>query len=238
MKKYLYIFLLVGVGFGKDVYPYFSDMAKQLEFEKNKIVISEGESKQQIISGGGSQFNLLSIFNNKEPRYLNAPIKTKYRYISYFNINVDNKPINEIEMLELMGLRDEVDRIVGIYKTEVDDYELHLSNYDNSLKKYDELLSEYNNDASNQIPGSIFYLGFILAIDGFVNQNIITSIFGSTAAVYILVSGGFDKGVNTPKKPVSPKIKEPIITQQLSIAQTRAMVEAYNRKLYSEIAKK
>ena len=41
MKKYLFIVLLVGVCFGQDVYPYFSDMAKQLEFEKNKIVISE-----------------------------------------------------------------------------------------------------------------------------------------------------------------------------------------------------
>ena len=116
MKKYLFIVLLVGVGFGQDVYPYFSDMAKQPEFEKNKIVISEGESKQQIISGGGSQFNLLSIFNNKEPRYLNAPIKTKYRYISYFNINVDNKPINEITF-NVKSI-EEIDRISQLIRNE------------------------------------------------------------------------------------------------------------------------
>ena len=58
---------MIGACFGQDVYPYFSDMAKQLEFEKNKIVIFEGGSKQQIISGSGSVFNWLSLINDKEP---------------------------------------------------------------------------------------------------------------------------------------------------------------------------
>ena len=53
MKKYLYIFLLVGVCFGQDAYPYFSDMSKQLEFEKKRIIIEEGKSTQQIITGVG-----------------------------------------------------------------------------------------------------------------------------------------------------------------------------------------
>tara|TARA_Y100001970_G_scaffold253668_1_gene328617 strand:+ start:191 stop:442 length:252 start_codon:yes stop_codon:yes gene_type:complete len=70
MKKYLFIVLLVGFGFGQDAYPYFSDMAKQLEFEKKRIIISEGESTQQIITGGGSEFNpwsLLTISPNASP---------------------------------------------------------------------------------------------------------------------------------------------------------------------------
>ena len=48
MKKYLFIVLLVGACFGQDVYPYFSDMAKQLEFEKNKIVISKEEVNNRL----------------------------------------------------------------------------------------------------------------------------------------------------------------------------------------------
>ena len=249
MKKYLFIVLLVGVCFGQDAYPYFSDMAKQLEFEKKRIVIEEGESTKQIISGGGSEFNpwsLLTISPNLKlpylrdalPAYKNIPIKTDYKYHSYFNIKIDGREISEIEMLKLMGLRDEVDRTIAIYKNEVNNYELHLSNYDSSLKTYDELLIKYNNDTSNQIPGSIFFLGFVLAIDGFSNQNMFTSIFGSVVAGYILVSGGFDKSTNMPKKPVPPKIKKPVLKQQLSTAQTKSMVESYNRKLYSDIAKK
>lgn len=55
MKKYLFIVLLVGFCFGQDTYPYFSDMAKQLEFERKKIVIEEGDETQQIIAGGAPQ---------------------------------------------------------------------------------------------------------------------------------------------------------------------------------------
>tara|TARA_E500000178_G_C16425591_1_gene489242 strand:- start:320 stop:484 length:165 start_codon:yes stop_codon:yes gene_type:complete len=53
MKKYLFIVLLVRVCFGQDAYPYFSDMSKQLEFEKKRIIIEEGKSTQQIITGVG-----------------------------------------------------------------------------------------------------------------------------------------------------------------------------------------
>ena len=56
MKKYLFIVLLVGVCFGQDVYPYFSDMEKQLQFERQKVTIEKSEGVEQLISGGGSAF--------------------------------------------------------------------------------------------------------------------------------------------------------------------------------------
>ena len=99
MKKYLFIVLLVEVCLGQDVYPYFSDMEKQLEFERRKIVIEEGESTQQIITGGGSEVNWLSLFDSSEPKYINKPIETNYIYSSYFNIHRNGKKISEVKCL-------------------------------------------------------------------------------------------------------------------------------------------
>jgi len=98
MKRYLCIVLLVGVCFGQDVYPYFSDMEKQLVFERKKITIEKNEGVEQVISGGGSEFNWLSIINEKEPMYLNEPINTSYIYYSNFYIKIDGKSINALEI--------------------------------------------------------------------------------------------------------------------------------------------
>ena len=224
---------MVGFTYGQDVYPYFSDMAKQLEFEKNKIVITEGESKQQIISGGGSVFNWLSLINDKEPRYLNTPINTNYRYFSFFDISVNNESINEIEMLKLMNLNDEVKRIISIYKKEVEKYEMYMNEYKQSYQDYKNELSVSNGNIKFQISSAMFYLGLVLTVDGFVNQSSMSTGIGSVAVIYGLTKGDiFSKKLNKPEKPEKPKIKEPTIKQQLSIAQTRAMVEAYNRNLY------
>ncbi|MBV67466.1 MAG: hypothetical protein CMG26_03835 [Candidatus Marinimicrobia bacterium] len=235
MKKYLFIVLFVGICFGQDIYPYFSDMAKQLEFEKNKIVISEGGRKQQIISGGGSVFNWLSLINDKEPRYLNAPITTNYRYFSFFDISVNNKTINEIEMLKLMNLNDEVKRIISIYKREVEKYEMYMNDYKQSYQDYKNELSVNNGSIKFQISSAMFYLGLALTVDGFINQSSLSTGIGSVAIIYGLIKGDIFSQKNKPEKPEKPKIKEPTIKQQLSIAQTRAMVEAYNRNLYKLI---
>ena len=96
MKKYLFIVLLVGVCFGQDVYPYFSDMGKQLEFEQKKILVTLEKEKQQVISGGGSEFNWLSLMSNYEPTYKIAPIKTNFKYVTLFNIERNGKNISEI----------------------------------------------------------------------------------------------------------------------------------------------
>ena len=89
MTKQFTLLLFIGLAWGQDTYPYFSDMGKQLEFEKNRIIIEEGESTQQIITGGGSEFNpwsLLTIspelklpyLRDALPAYKNASIETNY----------------------------------------------------------------------------------------------------------------------------------------------------------------
>ena len=133
MKKYLFIVLLVGVCFGQDEYPYFSDMAKQLEFEKKRIIIEEGESTQQIITGGGSELNPWSILIDIEPRYKIAPIKTRYRYNSYFNIQRDGKDISEIEMLRVLGLNEEADRIISEFDRIISEFEKEIMEYNKNL---------------------------------------------------------------------------------------------------------
>ena len=39
-------------------------------------------------------------------------------------------------------------------------------------------------------------------------------------------------------KKITRRMSKPILQQRLNTQQTKSMVEAYNRKLYSEIAKK
>ena len=59
-------------------------MKKQLEFEQKKIVVNIDEEKRQIISGGGSEFNWLSLVSNYQPTYLIAPIKTDFEYVTKY----------------------------------------------------------------------------------------------------------------------------------------------------------
>tara|TARA_R100000655_G_C2918440_1_gene181847 strand:+ start:50 stop:661 length:612 start_codon:yes stop_codon:yes gene_type:complete len=203
MKKYLFIILLVGVCFGQDAYPYFSDMAKQLEFEKKRIIISEGESTQQIITGGGSEFNpwsLLTISPNASPYlrdaipvYKNAPIKTTYRYNSYFNIQRDGKNISEIEMLRVLGLNEEADRIISEFEKEIMEYNKNLDDTPNP------------------------------------SRSTLQRFFYNWESKW---------KTNKKKKTQVLTTPRPTLNQQLNTAQTKSLVEAYNRKLYSEIAKK
>ena len=106
MKKYLFLVLLVGVCLWKYVYPYFSDMGKQLEFEQKKIIATHEEETQQIISGGGSEFNWLSLMSNYEPTYKIAPIKTDFRYVTVFNITRNGQNISEIDFLNFVGFNE------------------------------------------------------------------------------------------------------------------------------------
>ena len=70
MKKCLYNILLVGVCFGQDAYPYFSDMAKQLE-----SFIEEKKSLEEICSMG-HELNLVS-------NIINMVIKNEYKRRQY-----------------------------------------------------------------------------------------------------------------------------------------------------------
>ena len=82
MRYLLIILSLLSFVLSEDVYPYFSDIEKQLEFEEKRIIITEVNEKEMYLSGGGSEFNELSLLlPYVEPRYINSNIETKYRYI-------------------------------------------------------------------------------------------------------------------------------------------------------------
>ena len=252
MKKYLFIILLVGVCFGQDVYPYFRNMEKQLEFERRKIVIEEGESTQQIISGGGSEFNLWSLVIDSEPRYKTAPIETRYRYISYFNIQIDGKVISEIEMLKTIGLNQEALKIISDFNKKLKHYEDGKLQYEKSMAKFNDSLNLYNENfrgSNNWETGTYdFYIfgGLSTVLGIYLKNNLLTGI-GVITSISILFASKKDKNpitepkyipVSKPIKPAPFQLFEPVFKQQLSTSQTKSMVEAYNRKLYSEIAKK
>ena len=77
------------------------------EFEENKIYINEVSEKTMEISGGGSEYNWLSLFNpyldkdSKEPLYVNKDIETKYKYTYTFEIIHNGKVIPELEFLKV-----------------------------------------------------------------------------------------------------------------------------------------
>ena len=235
VKKYLLIILLVGVCFGQDAYPYFSDMSKQLEFEKKRIIIKEGESTQQIIRGGGSEFNLWSLVDDSEPTYKTAPIRTSYRYNSYFNIYRNGRSLSEIEMLRAIGLNDEADRITSEFEKEL----LLYVDTPNDTTLSDEFFTKLNFLNNFHIPLSALTLGVGLSLtsdSSEVENGVGTAIFGFC---YLLWSLNSKYYLDAEDYLIIEKSKdEPILRQKLNNAQTKSMVEAYNRKLYSEIAKK
>ena len=109
--KHLPLLLFIGLAWGQDKYPYFNDMGKQLEFEQKKIVISDTKESRQIIKGGGSEFNWLSLISKYEPSYKIyepsykiAPIKTEFEYVTFFSITRNGKKIGEIDFLNFVGL--------------------------------------------------------------------------------------------------------------------------------------
>ena len=114
LRKIKFLFLVSFV-IGQDSYPYFSDMAKQLEFEKKKIEVVNTKESRQFITGGGSEFNWLSLISNYEPTYLIAPIKTDFFYVTEFSITQNGKVLSEIDFLNTIGLNEIAERLISDY---------------------------------------------------------------------------------------------------------------------------
>ena len=233
MKKYLFIVLLFSYVFGQDTYPYFSDMPKQLEFEKNRIIIEEVERTQQIITGGESKFNpwsLLVLPIKKSPNNTlvvsmlkNAPIETHYEYLSFFTIQRDGKDISEIEMLRVIGLNQEADIII--------------KKFENVLKEYNAIKPDTTIDAKYYKKKNWAFwllLASPFAIESGKNDDAPEVVIAGYLAIINYVVNIFDKKSNY----YIIKKSTPVLQQQLNATQTKSMAEAYNRKLYSEIAKK
>ena len=247
---------MVGVCFGKDVYPYFSDMEKQLQFEREKVTIEKSEGVEQLISGGGSTFNWLSIIDEKQPMYLNQAINTSYVYYSNFYIKVDGKSITELEMLRKIGLDTEANRIISSHLKEIDFYQNHVNKMNEKKKKYYEDMKIYK-----MTKPTITYNSEYKEKKEIVNKLLIITVVSFTAIIITdfpqlaIISLGtvikafdllgknerFNKKITRPKKPINPNtslVSKPILKQQLEFNQCVALAEAYNRKLYSDISNK
>ena len=97
-------------------------------------MVSIDEEKRQVISGGGSEFNWLSLVSNYQPTYLIAPIKTDFEYVTNFSISKNNVSISEIDFLRSVGLNEEADSLVSDYQKNI-----------NSFKENDNLVLDRDN---------------------------------------------------------------------------------------------
>ena len=224
MKKYLFIVLLVRVCLGQNSYPYFSDMGKQLEFEQKKIVVTLEKEKQQVISGGGSEFNWLSIMSNYEPTYKIAPIKTDFKYITVFNIERNGKNISEIDFLNFVGLKQQADSLISNINRQI----ANINNPDNLVfdKRSYGLDRAFFNGIG--VMGLVATVGF----RSIANYESVALFPGIISAYF------FHKSMRLNKNKYKKKGKLPVIKSYLTNEQVKSIAEAYNRKLYSEIAKK
>ena len=118
LVKPIAIILLGAYSFalGQDVYPYFSDSKKQLEFEKKRIFVREVYEKEMILSGG-SQMNFLYLLDKNQPIVVPGDIKTSYVYSYSFEMIQNGRQLSEIALLELIGLNDEANELRNDFKS-------------------------------------------------------------------------------------------------------------------------
>ena len=120
--RYLLLILLYSFALGSDVYPYFSNTIKQMEFEKYRIYVNEESGERSYTTGGGSSAQMANwigvIFGNETPQYVSVakPISTHIEYWYKFEIIQNNKPLTEIDFLYTLGLDEEANRIINDYK--------------------------------------------------------------------------------------------------------------------------
>jgi hypothetical protein len=240
-KKIIAILLLFcySVLIGQNSYPNFSDPNKQLEFVKKRIYIIEDKGSYPVTSGGGSTTKLanpLYFFTGHEPQYVEKqnPIHTTNYQYNKFRLEQNNKVISEIDLLSLLGLEDERNRIS-------DDFREKLSQYEKEI----ELIS--------QNPINIRYEDKVFFDSHMVFKSFIT-IFGGVSTILSL-QGGASKAVNTftilswaifiPGAfiPIKTKIEtknkypqKPKMTQTMSNNQIKSLVNTYNLNIYKEIA--
>jgi len=216
------LLLFIGLAWGQDVYPYFSDMGKQLEFEQKKIVVNLSKESRQIIGGGGqTEFNWLSLISKYEPTYLVAPITTEFEYVTNFLVTRNGKAISEIDFLNVVGLRSQADGIIA-------DFNRQLKNYENNIDIY------FDERGYNTRRGFCFITGVMLvtvAISFLSEDGYEDAAFIPGGLSIALIIGGF----TTKKSKYMKKQKKsyPTIKSFLTNQQVKSIAEAYNRKLYN-----
>jgi len=230
MINQITLLLLVGLVWGQDVYPYFSDMGKQLEFEQNRITIIDVKETRQFISGGGSEFNWLSLISKYEPAYVVAPIKTDFYYVTKFSITKNGKVLSEIDFLNTIGLNEQADSLVL-------DYQKQFKNSKNQ-KSY---IFNQTGYVSSKLAGPLWTIGWGYCVFIFGDPKNDGNLPDSDSRNWLLLSiAGTATGIwmwTTPKSRYTREVPAvPNIQSYLSNQQVKSLSEAYNRKLYNDIS--
>jgi len=232
IRRLIILLLIVGCVFAQDEYPYFSDMAKQMEFEKQRIYINKVAEKEQYISGGGSEFNWLSLLNPyldsyaQQPMYLQGDIKTNYRYSYNFELVRNNEVITEIDLLYIVGLDKEAQEIIDNYNQKLDRFKF----WQTEKEKYQR--------SANKKEVKIIFESFILSIvsGAFLvssTENLFNSMFGVPIGMTWLA---FRQYYLQPKQTIPDEYKTmPVLKQTLSEGQLESIAESYNRQLFQNI---
>jgi hypothetical protein len=229
MKRlWLILFVIFSLNpsvFGQDVYPYFNDPLKQLDFEKQRIYINEVSEERQYISGGEDRLNLWSLIIEDEPKYRKAPITTSFYYNYKFEIVQNGNQLSEVEFLRIIGLNDMAEKVLSQYRLEVETWMINPPHTPTSTTN------------SNQ---KLFYriagYGFT-GVGGFL--GITGLIFPAPPLLYLTAAGslwlGF-KCLSMGKVEGPYEEPKPILKQSLTNEQIKSLAESYNRRIYTEIA--
>ena len=228
MINHIKLLLFIGLAWGQDEYPYFNDISKQLKFEQKKIVVQIDKERRQVISGGGSEFNWLSLVSNYQPTYLIAPMKTDFEYISKFSIEKNNVNISEIDFLRSVGLIEQADSLVSSYQKKL-----------SSFNEYDNLVLDRDNYVFRK--GILGGCGSLFGMFSLVLSK--EQAFKEPSLVYLtsIVSISSFTGFFLTKKSsfmIKDKNNYPQLKSFLSNEQVKSISEAYNRKLYKDISNK
>ena len=236
MRKYISILFISLYSFAlcQDTYPYFSDAKKQLKFEQKKIYISEVNEKEMVVSGG-AQFNLFYLWDDSQPIIVPASIETDYNYIYSFEMKVGNKILSEIELLYLLGLKEEADKLVSNYNQRLNRWE--SNRYYETTEVNDGLFLFAGLSAA----GGLFCLGMGLIIplacagDSYCSEGSSDLILYSVP--FFVGAWGLAKLAYSDSFTWEAKHERviPVYEQKYSNAQLQSLADSYNLKLYNEI---
>lgn len=129
--------------FPQDEYPHFSDENKQMEFSKLKLTVSTVNKQITTIQGGGAEFSSLELYDslinslNSIPTLNINDIETDFLFEYEYEIHQNNRILDDISFLRIVGLFEKADSI--------------LINYQNSLIQYYKSKAFFYSDSSQSM---------------------------------------------------------------------------------------
>ena len=236
LVKPIAIILLGAYSFalGQDVYPYFSNSKKQFEFEKKRIYIKEVSENKQIISGG-SEFNIMRLFDDSAPLTIPAPVRTTYNYKYEFHILQNGKNLTEVEFLRLIGLKEEAEEILNDFSSKIIIWEKTPSI---------EVIQRHKDEAFT----GCGYIGLIVGGLFLLNPTECYEAGSVPSGGYVEAGCNSTKGLGLAfglfgliwvsmgkEKTAFIKPSKPELEQTLSNEQIKSLSESYNKRIYEEI---